>query len=126
MRIGHVSAVSSIYETAPWGFESEHRFLNMAIRVETRLLPRQTLYITQAIEREMGRKKKSHDVYEDRLIDIDLILYDQITLHTPELTLPHPLYREREFVMKPLGEIIPKCPLEPSCVNKILFSPLYV
>lgn len=105
-RIGHVSAVSSIHETTPWGFESEQNFLNMAIRVETRLLPRQVLYITQAIEREMGRKTKSQGAYEDRIIDIDLILYDQLTMHTPELTLPHPQYRKREFVMKPLKEIL--------------------
>jgi 2-amino-4-hydroxy-6-hydroxymethyldihydropteridine diphosphokinase len=104
-RIGHISAVSSIYETAPWGFESEHHFLNMAIRVETRLLPREILFITQAIERETGRDKKSQGAYRDRIIDIDLILYDRLTLQTPELTLPHPLYREREFVMKPLEEI---------------------
>jgi 2-amino-4-hydroxy-6-hydroxymethyldihydropteridine diphosphokinase len=104
-RIGTVSAVSSIYETAPWGFQSTHSFLNMAIRVETRLLPRLVLYITQAIEREMGREKKSQGSYQDRIIDIDLILYDQLIIDTPELTLPHPRYREREFVRKPLEEI---------------------
>ncbi|MDR1122204.1 MAG: 2-amino-4-hydroxy-6-hydroxymethyldihydropteridine diphosphokinase [Dysgonamonadaceae bacterium] len=105
-RIGTVSAVSSIYETDPWGFQSAHSFLNMAIRVETRLLPRLVLYITQAIEREMGREKKSQGSYQDRIIDIDLILYDQLTIDIPELTLPHPRYREREFVRKPLEEII--------------------
>ncbi|MDR0542621.1 MAG: 2-amino-4-hydroxy-6-hydroxymethyldihydropteridine diphosphokinase [Dysgonamonadaceae bacterium] len=105
-RVGRVDAVSSVYETVPWGFESKQDFLNMAIRVATRLLPRQVLCITQAIEREMGREKKSQGTYQDRIIDIDLILYDQITMNTPELTLPHPLYREREFVMKPLKEIL--------------------
>jgi 2-amino-4-hydroxy-6-hydroxymethyldihydropteridine diphosphokinase len=104
-RIGIISAVSSVYETDPWGFQSAHSFLNMAIRVETRLFPRQVLYITQAIEREMGRKKKSQGSYQDRIIDIDLILYDQLTINTPELTLPHHRYQERDFVRKPLEEI---------------------
>jgi 2-amino-4-hydroxy-6-hydroxymethyldihydropteridine diphosphokinase len=106
IRVGALVAVSSIYETAPWGFRSENTFLNMVALAETRLLPRQALYITQAIEREMGREKKSQGAYQDRMIDIDLILFDRLTIDTPELTLPHPRYREREFVMKPMEEIM--------------------
>lgn len=105
-RIGKVTSLSSFYETAPWGFTSEHSFLNAAAAVETALPPLEVLRTTQAIERELGRlKKSSGGVYSDRLIDIDLLLYDDLILRTPELQLPHPLMTEREFVMTPLIEI---------------------
>lgn len=105
-RIGEVTSLSSFYETAPWGFRSENSFLNAAACVETALPPLDVLHLTQAIEREMGRKKKSvQGIYSDRPIDIDLLLYDNIVLNLPELTLPHPLMTERVFVMAPLAEI---------------------
>ncbi|MDR1370872.1 MAG: 2-amino-4-hydroxy-6-hydroxymethyldihydropteridine diphosphokinase [Dysgonamonadaceae bacterium] len=108
-RVGTVSAVSSVYETKPWGYESVHMFFNMVIRIKTDLSPTRLLKVTQNIEKEMGRTKKSSgNFYQDRIIDIDLIIYDDLTLETPELTLPHPHYREREFVMKPLCEIAPE------------------
>ena len=94
------------YETAPWGFESDHSFLNAAIGLETNLSPIEVLHITQEIEKELGRTKKSvNGSYSDRLIDIDILLYDNLVLQTPELTVPHPLMTERDFVMKPLIEI---------------------
>lgn len=104
--LGKIVARSSVHETKPWGFNSEQNFLNMAVKVKTRLLPIQVLYITQAIEREMGRTKKSGGIYEDRIIDIDIILYDEVKMDRPELTLPHPLYKERDFVLIPLSEIL--------------------
>lgn len=105
-RIGEVTSLSSFHETAPWGFRSENSFLNAAACVETALPPLDVLRLTQAIEREMGRKKKSvQGIYSDRLIDIDLLLYDGLVLNLPELTLPHPLMTERAFVMAPLAEI---------------------
>lgn len=105
-RIGEVTSLSSFYETAPWGFLSENSFLNAAACVETTLSPLDVLHLSQAIEREMGRKKKSvQGIYSDRLIDIDLLLYDNLVLDLPELTLPHPLMTERAFVMAPLAEI---------------------
>ena len=105
-RIGKQVSLSSFYETAPWGFKSDHSFLNAAIGLETKLPPIEVLHITQEIERELGRTRKSVDGnYSDRLIDIDILLYDGLVLHTPELTIPHPLMTEREFVMKPLIEI---------------------
>lgn len=105
-RIGKQVSLSSFYETAPWGFESDHSFLNAAIGLETKLPPIEVLHITQEIERELGRTRKSVDGnYSDRLIDIDILLYDGLVLHTPELTIPHPLMTERDFVMKPLIEI---------------------
>lgn len=105
-RIGKQVSLSSFYETAPWGFESDHSFLNAAIGLKTNLSPIEILHITQEIEKELGRTKKSiNGSYSDRLIDIDILLYDTLVLQTPELTIPHPLMTERDFVMKPLIEI---------------------
>ncbi len=106
-RIGIIPAKSSVIETEPWGFDSENHFLNMVIKVETRLLPKQVLFISQAIERELGRTNKTQGSYQDRIIDIDIILYDDLhlKLDSPELTIPHPHFKERDFVMKPLLEI---------------------
>ena len=105
-RIGKQVSLSSFYETAPWGFESDHSFLNAAIGLETSLSPIEILHITQEIEKELGRTKKSvNGSYSDRLIDIDILLYDTLVLQTPELTIPHPLMTERDFLMKPLIEI---------------------
>lgn len=108
-RIGKVTSLSAFYVTAPWGFSSENSFLNAACCVESELSPFDILKETQAIERELGRMKKSvGGNYSDRLIDIDLLLYGDLILHTPELELPHPLMTERRFVMEPLVEIAPE------------------
>ena len=107
-KIGRVISLSSFYATAPWGFESENSFLNAAICVETSLSPLEVLHATQAIERTLGRTQKSADgIYHDRIIDIDLLLYNKEIIKTAELTLPHPLMLQRDFVMKPLVEIAP-------------------
>ncbi|MCQ1545200.1 2-amino-4-hydroxy-6-hydroxymethyldihydropteridine diphosphokinase [Bacteroides clarus] len=107
-RIGKVISLSAFYATAPWGFSSENTFLNAAVCVETFLPPLSVLYLTQEMEREIGRTRKSvGGVYSDRLIDIDLLLYDDRVMDTPELKLPHPLMHERRFVMEPLAEIAP-------------------
>lgn len=106
-RVGTVQRVSSFIETEPWGFESEHPFLNAACMVQTTLSPEECLKETQQIERELGRKSKSRNgVYHDRPIDIDLLLYGNLKLTTPTLTLPHPRMYERDFVMIPLREIL--------------------
>lgn len=108
-RIGKVISLSSFYETAPWGFQSEHSFLNAAACIETRLSPEQLLLVTQQIERELGRTQKSSgNVYKDRLIDIDLLMYDNLQIHSDQLVLPHPLMTERGFVLEPLAEIAPE------------------
>ena len=106
-RVGDVLALSGFYETEPWGFQSENRFLNAALQIETALSPLELLKATQEIEIEMGRTQKSNGAYHDRIIDIDILLYDDLVLQTPELTLPHPLMHERLFVMEPLAEIAP-------------------
>lgn len=112
-RIGKVISLSAFYATAPWGFQSDNNFLNAAAGVETSLSPFDILERTQRIEQEIGRLHKSHDgVYSDRLIDIDLLLYDDLVLSVTSpsgaaLNLPHPLMTERDFVMRPLAEIAP-------------------
>ena len=108
-RIGTVQAKSGVIETEPWGFESSNRFLNMTVKVETSLKPMDVLHTTQMIEREMGRTAKSDkDGYQDRIIDIDILLYDDNVMTTLELTIPHPLMYKRRFVMEPLAEIAPE------------------
>ena len=106
-RVGEVIRRSSLIETEPWGFESENIFLNGVILCETTLTPRQVLRKTQKIERDMGRKKKTvnSQLYSDRPIDIDILLYDDLTVDEPDLKIPHPLMQERDFVMIPLKEI---------------------
>ena len=106
-QVGTVDRQSSAIETEPWGFESPNKFLNMCVRVQTPFSPEQALHATQAIECQLGRTAKSVDGhYHDRPIDIDLLMYDDLHLSTPELTLPHPFMHERDFVMTPLREIL--------------------
>ena len=105
-RVGVVICQSSLIETEPWGFDSENTFLNGVILVETALTPRQLLKVTQKIERDMGRRQKSvSGGYADRIIDIDILLYDDLTVDEPDLKIPHPLMHQRDFVMRPLKEI---------------------
>lgn len=106
-RVGDVLALSGFYETEPWGFDSENLFLNAAVKLKTSLSALELLTATQQIEKELGRTEKSNGTYHDRIIDIDILFYDDEVLQTPELTLPHPLMHERKFVMDPLSEIAP-------------------
>ena len=107
-RIGNVVSLSAFYETAPWGFTSEHTFLNAALCVRSSLSPFQVLALTQTIERLLGRIHKSiNGSYSDRLIDIDILLCDDMVINTPTLQIPHPLMHLRDFVLQPLAEIAP-------------------
>ena len=105
-RVGEVKKVSSYLETEPWGFATQNSFLNACVEVATSLSPREVLMATQGIERELGRTRKSRNgVYHDRLIDIDILLYGELTIDEPDLKIPHPLMEQRDFVMIPLNEI---------------------
>lgn len=107
--IGPVDGISPLVETEPWGFESPHPFVNAALSVETSLPAMDVLERTQSIERQLGRQRKSvAGKYEDRPIDIDLLLYGDLVLTSERLTLPHPLLPERLFVLEPLAEIAPQ------------------
>lgn len=108
-RVGEVTSRSAFHASEPWGFESENSFLNAVCCVSTDLAPMELLHVTQEIERSLGRIKKSvNGIYSDRIIDIDILLYDDWHIDTPELTIPHPLMWERDFVMIPLREIAPE------------------
>ena len=110
-RVGQVLRRSSFIETEPWGFESANRFLNAAVCCETTLTPREVLQATQQIERDLGKRKRHATKrqkeinYQDRPIDIDILLYDDLIVDEPDLKIPHPLMHQREFVMRPLNEI---------------------
>lgn len=105
--VGDVVRQSALYETEPWGFRSDNRFVNAAVCVDTQLSPRRLLEVTQRIEREMGRTLKSDGgEYHDRIIDIDILLYGDLHIDEPDLKIPHPLMHERDFVMTPLNEIM--------------------
>jgi len=107
-RVGKVTSLSAFYVTEPWGFQSQNTFLNAALIAETNLSPFEVLAETKSIEKELGRTAKSvNNSYTDRIIDIDILLYDDLILNTPELILPHPLMTQRAFVMEPLAEIAP-------------------
>lgn len=106
-QVGEVEKVSSVIETEPEGFKSDNMFLNAVVKVRTALSPFELLDITQDVEKSLGRKEKSSNgIYHDRVIDIDILLYDDINISTPRLVIPHPRMTQREFVMTPLTEIL--------------------
>ncbi len=105
-RIGRIVRLSAVYETEPWGFESSNLFLNQVLCVDTTLNATEILNLTQQIEKIMGRESKSSNgVYSDRVIDIDILLYNDLCIQTDRLTIPHPLMQDRRFVLEPLAEI---------------------
>ena len=107
-QAGHVLACSSFIETEPWGFSSDNPFLNAVLKIDTLHTPHELLRITQAIEQTMGRTHKSiNGNYSDRIIDIDILLYEDVVVNDTELTIPHPLIWKRSFVYEPLLEIAP-------------------
>lgn len=107
-HIGALLKCSSFITTASWGYESDNMFVNAVALFETNLTPRQLLQKTQQIELGMGRTAKSQNAqYHDRIIDIDILYYDNLVLCDPDLTIPHPLIAERDFVLIPLAEIAP-------------------
>ena len=113
--IGIVLRCSHVYESEPWGFTSENKFMNQAMVVDTELSPEELLDAVQEIERQLGRdrdaetlrKVQSGERYSSRVIDIDIIFYDDLVMKSETLTIPHPLMHERDFVLAPLSEIAP-------------------
>jgi len=103
-RIGDIFAVSSLYETAAWGKTDQPDFLNVAVGVNTNLAPMDVLEHALTIEQELGRVR--HDKWGSRLIDIDVILYEQLVVDEGvKLQIPHPQMQYRKFVLAPLAEI---------------------
>ena len=106
--LGTPTAVATIIETEPWGFQSDNSFLNTVVAFKSTLAPEEILKATQEIERRLGRTKKSIDGhYSDRPIDIDILLYGSRVIESEHLTIPHPLLHKRLFVLQPLARIAP-------------------
>jgi len=104
----HVTAKSSIYETEPQDIAGQPWFLNMVVACETHCFPRQLLSALQSIERELGRVRGVGTVRRGpRMIDVDILLFGNVVMKTPELSIPHPRMLERRFVLEPLREIAP-------------------
>lgn len=100
---GSVEAVSGFYETAAWGLEDQPAFLNQAVRLRTSLPPEALLDACLQAEQQAGRERKIR--WGARTLDVDILLYDDLVLDTPRLTVPHPRLPERRFALVPLAEI---------------------
>jgi 2-amino-4-hydroxy-6-hydroxymethyldihydropteridine diphosphokinase len=105
--IGRVLNSSSVYETEPWGFRAEADFLNIVVKVETQLAPSGLLGRILMIESMLGRIRGEKQ-YESRVIDIDILLYEDMIIDEESLKIPHPLMQKRKFVLVPLCEIAPE------------------
>jgi len=106
-EIGPVTARSLFYETDPWGFHSTNKFLNACIAAETTLSPSDCLGHLKGIETRLGRLKSAKNSYSDRVIDIDMLFFDNIIQDADDLILPHPHLHTRDFVLRPLLDIAP-------------------
>jgi 2-amino-4-hydroxy-6-hydroxymethyldihydropteridine diphosphokinase len=104
--IGEVTEVSSFFENEPQGFKSDNIFVNACIICKTNLNPLATLKELKNIEKKMGRKK-TNEVYKDRIIDLDIIFFDKLIYTSEKLTIPHKEYKNRSFVLIPLKELSP-------------------
>src|SRR5690554_2256136 len=99
---------SKKYESEAWGFKSENKFLNCCIILQTYLSPEAVLIEIKAIEKRLGRVKKSKNgAYQSRVIDIDILYMDDLILESQNLTIPHPLIYDRSFVLRPLADVCP-------------------
>jgi len=107
MAQAQLVARSSDYATPPWGNEQQARFVNACVEIETSLDPNALLFTLQRIENRFGRDRAAEERWGPRTLDLDLIAYDDATIRTAELTLPHPRLFERAFVLVPLAEIAP-------------------
>ena len=106
-KIGTIRRQSKIYQTPPWGFESDQDFFNTVVKVQTQLTAKEVLTEIKMIEKEMGRSQKLKIGYSSRIIDIDIIDYNGELLNDPILTIPHSHCHKRNFVLYPLKEIEP-------------------
>lgn len=101
-----ITKKSSIYETEPMGFKPQPDFLNMVIEIDSELTPSELIIKLQEIEHKMGRIREMKN--GPRIIDLDILLYNDLVINHPNLIIPHPRLFERQFVLKPLSEIAPK------------------
>ena len=100
---GKIVQLSQLYETSPWGTTSQNSYLNQALKIKTALLPENLLTELLKIEKSIGRTRSQR--WEDRIIDIDILLYNQLIINSPTLTVPHPELPNRRFALEPVCEI---------------------
>ena len=113
-RVGEVEMASQIYGSEPWGFHAEEMFSNQALMLQTTLTPIEVLDEALATEQEVGRDRASEQMekqitgerYASRVVDVDVMFYDEEVIDTPRLKVPHPLLHLREFALEPLCEIM--------------------
>jgi 2-amino-4-hydroxy-6-hydroxymethyldihydropteridine diphosphokinase len=103
---GVVEQKSTIYESAPWGYASFNNFLNQVVHITTPLQPNQLLEVLLNIEQSLGRTRNSEG-YQDRVIDLDILFYNDAVIHSETLEIPHPRFAERLFMLEPMVEIAP-------------------
>lgn len=108
MTQGVLVARSSDYVTPPWGDEDQDPFINACVEIETGLDPHALLFVLKKVEQKFGRTRDKDRRWGPRTLDLDMIAYDDVSLQTPDLTLPHPRLFERAFVLVPLAEIAPE------------------
>jgi 2-amino-4-hydroxy-6-hydroxymethyldihydropteridine diphosphokinase len=122
-QIAEVEAVSRVYESEPVGYLEQSDFWNLAVRVRTKCEPQELFLRVKQIERELGRSESFRNA--PRLIDIDILTYDQLVLRSPELSIPHPRLHERSFVLLPLAELDPdfRHPESRTTLREMLASP---
>jgi len=106
-KIGSITLQSSIYKTDAWGIEGQPPFLNQVIEIRTDLSPSLVLEHCMIIEQELGRDRVNGKKWEQRVIDIDILFYDDLVIDLPQLKVPHPFIQDRNFVLIPLAEIVP-------------------
>ena len=108
-----IAAQSNLYQTEPVGYKDQGWFINFAVKIETDLDPFQLMQRIQTIQRKAGR---IHDEirFGPRILDLDIILYDEVVIHSPQLIVPHPRMHERRFVLQPL------CDIDPTIIHPVL------
>ena len=104
-EIGEIHAISSVYETAPWGVLDQPAFLNQVVKIQTELKAEEVLRIILEIEHDLGRVR--YERWGARVIDIDILYFRNLILNSARLTIPHPRLHERRFTLAPLAEIAP-------------------
>lgn len=105
-RAGVVRQKSTIYETEPWGYASFNNFLNQVVHITTDHTPLELLAILLKIESDLGRQRNSEGL-QDRVIDLDILFYDDQVISSDKLKIPHPRFHERLFMLEPMAEIAP-------------------